>query len=520
MLQIESFPQTIAAALARQAWIAPDGLAFAHERERITFGELHASAGRLAATLRDLGIQRDDRVAIVLPSGLPFVRFFFAVQRLGAVGCAINASAPAETVVRRGARIRPALILVDDAMPDLRRAAEEAGLRCLFAGDVKPSSHALADAIGHPDDVAFLQLTSGTSGEPRAAMVLQRNVAAMQAMTIETLQITPDDVLVSWVPPWHDLGLVRFILTPPFAGTACHIVTPSIQSIPRWLATVAAERGTITGAPDFAWRLAARLANPDLDLSSLRFATNGGEPVRRSTIDSFEERFRLRNVIRPGYGLAEATLGVTFTRPGAEIRVDERGNVSCGTAPPGVEVRIADGGEILVRGPIVFAGYFEAEDATRATLRDGWLHTGDTGYLDDAGRLYVLGRTRSMLKRGGAIVAPRELEEAAQAAGGVRIAAAVALPPSETRSTESIVVVVEPEDASLAASMTAAVAERIRKALGFAPERVIAVKARSIPMTPNGKIRHDLLRAQLVEGMLAASGSIVFSSPSDRELAD
>jgi len=510
-LHTERFAQTIDSALAMQAKLRPDRLAFAHEQERITFGELDAVAGGLAGALQAHGLRRGDRVAIVLPSGLAFIRFFYAIQRLGAVPCAVNPFAPAETVARRAARVRPAAAIVLEALP---------GLQCLFADSLHPSAQAIDEQNTGPDDLAFLQLTSGTSGESRAAVVLQRNVAAMQALTIDALEITSDDVLVSWVPPWHDLGMVRFILTPAFAGTACHLVTPSIRSIPRWLAVIAAERGTITGAPDFAWRLAARLGDARLDLSSLRFATNGGEPVRRSTIEAFENRFCLRNVIRPGYGLAEATLGVTFTRPREEVHVDERGNVSCGRPAEGVEVRIAADGEILVRGPIVFAGYFDAEDATRTSLRDGWLHTGDTGYLDDDGHLYVLGRKRSMLKRGGAIVAPRELEEAAQSVGGVRIAAAVSLPPSGSRSTESIVVVIEPEPIIDAESIAAAVAQRIRETLGFAPERVIALEARAIPITANGKIRHDVLRAQLADGSLAAATSILLNTPSDREFAD
>lgn len=402
-------------------------------------------------------------------------------------------------MLRRAARVRPAVVIVSEKVTD------DNGLRCIVAKEIERTERSIAASTATPNDIAFLQLTSGTSGESRAAIVLQRNVAAMQEITIDAIELTSDDVLVSWVPPWHDLGLVRFILTPAFAGTSCHLVTPAISSIPRWLEVIATERGTITGAPDFAWRLAARLCDSALDLSSLRFATNGGEPVRSSTIEAFESRFRLHNVIRPGYGLAEATLGVTFTRPGAGIRVDERGNVSCGTAPPGIEVRLAEDGEILVRGPIVFGGYFDAEEATAASLRDGWLHTGDIGSIDEEGRLYVLGRKRSMLKRGGAIVAPRELEEAAQSAGGVRIAAAVALPPTEGRSTESIVVVIEPERTNESDATTARVADRIREVLGFAPESVIAVMPRSIPITPNGKIRHDVLRAQLAEGRFNAA---------------
>ena len=160
--------------------------------------------------------------------------------------------------------------------------------------------------------------------------------------------------MVSWVPPWHDLGLVRFMIGSVYNGAACHIVTPSIQTIPRWLETITKVRGTISGAPDFAYRLAARFADPSaIDLSSVRWMTNGGEPVRLSTIEAFETRFDCRGVVCPGYGLAEATLGVTCIRPGETIRVDERGNVGCGKALPGVEVKIDvegdDGaGEILV----------------------------------------------------------------------------------------------------------------------------------------------------------------------------
>ena len=490
---------TIDAGLLLQARTRPDALAFTHNGHPITFGELAQWAGHLAHELYGLGVRPGDHVPIIEETGIQFVKTFYAVVRLGAVPCVMNPGAPDETIARRAARIRPKLVIRPGTLKESKAGFIEA-----------------ADTAG--DDVAFLQLTSGTSGEPRAAVVLQRNVAAQQAMSNAALRITSDDILVSWVPPWHDLGLVRFILTPMFTGAACHLVTPSMQSIPQWLATIASERGTVTGAPDFAWRLAARLGDANLDLSSLRFATNGGEPVRKTTIDAFEQRYRLHNVIRPGYGLAEATLGVTYTRPGEDVHVDERGNVSCGRPAEGVEVKIAGDGEILVRGPVVFAGYFDAEEATREKLRDGWLHTGDTGYLDAAGRLYVLGRKRSLLKRGGAIIAPRELEEAAQSAGGVRIAAAVALSPSEARATESIVIVIEPEPGKDAEAVAANVAQSIRKALGFAPERVIAVQPRTIPITYNGKIRHDVLRAQLAEGALA--DRIVLNAPSDREFAD
>jgi fatty-acyl-CoA synthase len=343
-----------------------------------------------------------------------------------------------------------------------------------------------------PDDVAFLQPTSGTSGEPRAAVILQRNALASLESARALIDPSPRDVLVGWVPPWHDLGLLRFLLGPIYFGVPCHLVPPAIRTIPQWLATIGAVRGTITGAPDFAYRLATRLVK-EADLSSLRYATNGGEPVRWSTISAFSRAFDVHDVIRPGYGLAEATLGVTCVRVGEALQCDARGNVATGRPLDGIEVRIdPHDGEILVRGAAVFAGYFDAPEESAEALRDGWLHTGDVGNLDEHGNLYVLGRRRAMLKRGGAALAPRELEEAAQMVPGVRIAAAVGIPGS---ATEELVVVVEAEHHDVATL----VSEAVERAIGFAPDRVVVQPPRTIPRTANGKIRHAALRNQLVE---------------------
>ncbi|MBK5260360.1 MAG: AMP-binding protein [Thermoanaerobaculia bacterium] len=466
---------TICSLLERRSRAAPDALAFTFGANSLTYRELRDDAGRIAAALRHQGVAAGDRVPIVLPAGLDIVRIFYALQRLGAIPSILDPHVPATAIARRVAMLRPRLVLT--SMPDLARPAPLPPI---------------------PDDegaIAFLQLTSGTSAEARAAIVLQRNVMASLESARAMVEPVAGDILVGWVPPWHDLGLLRFVIAPLFFGLPCHLVEPAVRTIPLWLATIARVRGTITGVPDFAWRLATRLVDPKAaDLSSLRFATNGGEPVRASTIDAFEERFGLHNVIRPGYGLAEATLGVSSLRPGESQRVDARGNVSCGRPLDNVEVRI-DGeapGEILVRGNAVFAGYFDEPAATAETLRDGWLHTGDTGYLDGDGHLYVLGRERAMIKRGGAALAPRELEEAAQSVPGVRVAAAIGVP---RELTEEIVVVVETDpDAKEVERLVMAAVER---ALGFAPHRVIVAKPRTIPRTSNGKIRHAELRRQL-----------------------
>jgi acyl-CoA synthetase (AMP-forming)/AMP-acid ligase II len=528
--------------LAHRAAHAPGSLAFAADGERLSYGGLRAEVEALAGAAARHGVGPGDRVALLLPAGLGFVRAFFALQRLAAVPCALSPHLPAATAARSAVRVRPRLVLVaGPAAPGLAAACGAAGLRAIdlaTLGEVSAAPAALPPAAVGPDDPAFLQPTSGTSGEPRAAVILQRNALASLATARDQLGFSPADVLVGWVPPWHDLGLLRFVLGPVYFGAPCHLVAPAIRTLPLWLRTASEVRATVLGAPDFAYRLATKLVDPGgLDLSALRFATNGGEPVRWSTIATFEERFGVPGVLRPGYGLAEATLGVTCLRPGEPLRIDARGNVSCGRPFPGVEVRIAPpvvelfddpapahpgtgkpagggGGEILVRGPGVFAGYFDAEESSREALRDGWLHTGDLGALDDDGHLFVFGRQRAMLKRGGLPLAPREVEEAAEWVTGVRAAAAVGLPPAAAAATEEIAVALE-ADAAWAGPLShlaAAAAAAIEAALGFAPESILVLAPRSIPRTANGKVRHGALRRDLVAGDLERRGAILFDS--------
>jgi len=409
---------TIFALLDHRARETADAIAFAFGGESLTNRALFDDAERLGAMLLHDGVRAGDRVALLMPAGLDLIRLFYALQRIGAVPCIFDPQVPEATNTRRIAAIRP--------------------VRTLTEAPRSGSAAPLPPIPNDPDALAFLQSTSGTSGEPLAAMVLQRHALISLRASRDLIDPNAHDVLVGWVPPWHDLGLLRFVLGPVAMGIPCHLIAPAVKTIPEWFATISRVRGTITGAPDFAWRLAARLVDPGaVDLRSLRMATNGGEPVRASTIRAFESRFGLERVIRAGYGLAENTLGVTSMRPGEELRVDERGHVGCGKPLFDVEVRIEDD-EIVVRSASLFAGYFDAEEATQRALRDGWLHTGDVGSLDADGHLYVFGRRRAMIKRAGATLAPRELEEAAQTVAGVRVAAAVGVPAA---MTEELVVV-------------------------------------------------------------------------------
>jgi acyl-CoA synthetase (AMP-forming)/AMP-acid ligase II len=486
-------PSTLRDVLLERAATDADRLAYDDEVRRISFGELAASAATRAAQLSEMGVKQGDRIALVLPSGIPFAEAFWGVQLLGATAVAFNPRTSEPTLERRTALVRPRLVVREGMLEAARR----------------PRGEAPAPSLG-PEDLAFLQPTSGTSGEPRAAMIRHRNVLACMWANGEDGHIVRDDVLVNWVPPWHDLGLVRFVIACVYFGSPCHIVQPAVRTIPAWLEAVRRVGGTVTAAPDFAYRLATRMVDPaSVDLSTLRYLNNGGEPPRSSTIKPFEERFGVPGRVLPGYGLAEGTLGITVTKLGETMVVDEHGNVSNGRPFPGIEVRIdSDGsepGEILVRGDVVFAGYFDAPEESRRALRDGWLHTGDIGYLDEEGRLFVLGRSRAMIKRGGGVIASRELEEAAQEVDDVRVAAAVSLP-AGAELNEPIVVAVETSRQSTRPSGTVAaeVSRSIVDTVGFAPTKVLVVPPATIPRTHNGKLRHTRLRELLLDGVIDA----------------
>ena len=476
--------ETLPELLLSRAAEMPDRTAFVAGEAELTFGELAERASARAGALHSMGVRPRDRVAVRMSTGLRFVELFWGLQVLGACPCVLNPSSTEESLARRVELVQPRLVITED-----------------LAAEMRPSSPPPSPQID-PDDLAFLQLTSGTSGEPRASMILHHNVLSYLAHgRTGSRVLRPSDVIVCWVPPWHDLGLVRFIIGSLYVGAECHIVAPSVRTIPEWLRTVSEVRGTYTAAPDFAIQLATRIVDPaSVDLSSLRFLKSGGEPVRWSTIEAFEQRFGLSGVVMPGYGLGEATLGVSEHIPGEYVPVDAYGTVSCGPPDDGIKVRAGSSldapEEILVRGDRVFAGYFDAPEETARVLRDGWLHTGDSGYLDPEGRLFVLGRRAGMIKRAGAVVSPRELEEPAQQVEGVRVAAATSI--SDGGDGEIIVVALEteaPEERH--EEIVAEVQRHVSKAAGFAPGRVVVLPRRTIPRTENGKIRHGKLREML-----------------------
>jgi acyl-CoA synthetase (AMP-forming)/AMP-acid ligase II len=341
---------------------------------------------------------------------------------------------------------------------------------------------------------------------------------------LKRFEIRPGDVLVNWVPLYHGLGLVRFIFCPLFFGCPVHFVQPTIAHLQTWLKTIARVRGTITGAPDFAFRAANEIVNPDgLDLSSLRFAISSGEAIRFETIQRFEKKFGLPGVIRPVYGLSESN-GVTGVAPGEPLRTDAAGNVCCGKPVHGMELEVVDEngiaqpagkpGEIRLRGPQVFTG-FENEEATRKKLRDGWLYTGDMGTRDGEGNLYVVGRVRSLIKRGGAMLAPRDVELPAERVAGVVGSAAFGVVRNALLGSEDVILAAEIGEKEIASEIERAriareITEQISHALGFGPTEIVLVPAQKIPRTSNGKVRHEEVKRLFSAGDFTRSEAFVF----------
>ena len=506
--------RTILEVLAARAEFSPHAIAFGVGLETITYGALWEDAGRLAATLAGRGLGRGDRCALVLPTSLDFLRALFAVQLTGAAPVAIDPRLPAARTARLLGGLRCSEVLTAEGIAAWR--------------DLRPAAGRMPQPPG-PGDTAFLQLTSGSTGEPRAAVILHSSLMAASRAAQARLGVREDDVFVTWVPLHHNVGLVRFVFGALFFGRPSYLVPPSATGLRAWLETATRVRATITGSPDFGYRTAAQTVDPrGLDLRRLRIAANGGEPVRRSTIEQFEGKFGLRGVVRPGYGLTEATMVVTLLAPGEPLQYDDAGAPSYGRPYPGVEVRIAgsdgstlppdENGEILVRGESVFAGYFDDPEGTRAVLRDGWLWTGDIGRLDRDGGLHVSGRRSTLIKRAGAGVFPAEVEEIVAGVAGVLAAAAVGMPPRRPAGNDDLAVVAEVTatraggDATLA-ELAGAIARAVARGLGFAPARVVLVRPGTLPRTPSGKVRHAELQQRLVDGALARDHALLLALP-------
>jgi acyl-CoA synthetase (AMP-forming)/AMP-acid ligase II len=369
-----------------------------------------------------------------------------------------------------------------------------------------------------PKDIAFIQYTSGSTSDPKGVQLSHANLLTNIRQMIAGMEITAKDTFVSWLPVYHDMGLILMTLVPFFLGLKLVLLPATLHQVHQWLQAIRDHRGTFTAAPDTAYRLAAKWAKAGhpYDLSSLRVALNAAEPVRLSTIQGFEETFGLRGVMTAGYGLAEASVGVCMSRPGQRPPVDEAGRVSVGRPFPEIAIAIlnegkaaeaGEPGEIFVKSPANTAGYFN-NPAANADLfqQKGHIRTGDIGYKDSEGNLFFLGRTKQAINAGGRTIYAADIEESMEEISGVKFAAALGIRRGKD-GDEQLTVFAETRWRQLPSpeagkDLIIAIVRQIHDRFGIRPAKVYLLPPKSIPFTFNGKKQHNLLEQWHASGAL------------------
>jgi acyl-CoA synthetase (AMP-forming)/AMP-acid ligase II len=388
----------------------------------------------------------------------------------------------------------------------------------LEPSDLEVDGPAPAFPTATAEDIAFIQYTSGSTGHPRGVVLSHANVVRTVEFMAEAAQLGRDDVVVSWLPLYHDMGLIGCAFTPPWNGAPLYLLPPDLKNPRVWLELVTRVGATFTVSPDFGYRNCVRNIHDTsgLDLSSLKQALSGAEPVRLSTIEAFEEKFGTPNLITPCYGLAEATLAVAIWPRRTPLRLDSSGKfLSVGRPCRGVRVRIMDGedevkpgveAEICVASPGVMQGYYKNPEATRRVLSpDGWLRTGDLGFVDAEGFLYITGRLKDLIILGGENVIPADIEEIVDHVPGVRYSAVVGVDSARTGTQRLHVVAEVREPAGEAADhsrLVRDIVQRVRAERGHRPARVLLVLPSTIPKTSSGKIQRSRLAEMIVRDEL------------------
>jgi acyl-CoA synthetase (AMP-forming)/AMP-acid ligase II len=531
----------------------PSGVTFVDLSERETFlpwAEVLARAERAAAALAGMGVAPGDRVAIVLRTEPAFLDAFFGAWLAGAVPVPLYppvrlgrmdeyAAATGRMISASGARL---VVSHGGVRRLLGRAIERArpALGCRDAADLLSVPARGAREVA-PADLGLVQFSSGSTVDPKAVALTHAALAAQADALVAATSPGPADVLVSWLPLYHDMGLVAALLgAMSFPGPLVLIPPEHFLARPAlWLRAISRHRGTISAAPSFAYAYAAdRVRDAELEHRSLatwRLACDGAEPVSADAMRRFAARFERWGfdpaALVPVYGLAEAALAVTFGRPGRPLagrRVDPvslardglvapgtREVVSVGTPVAGVEVELRDGrgrpsgegrlGRIFVRGPSLMREYLGDPAATASVLEGGWLDTGDLGFVA-GGELHVHGRAKDVVIVRGASHAPEEFEAALAGVPGARPGCAVALglvPPDG--DAEALLVLVERRrdaaepDAAIEAAARRAVLERT----GIAPHAVRVLAPGTLPRTSSGKLRRQEALRRFVAGTLA-----------------
>src|SRR5881296_415553 len=517
---------TLTEVLRRRTALDPTRPYFHLYGETVTYGRLWEQSARYAGALRAAGVNRGDKVALIYPTCAEFFATFLGALRAGAVPVPLY---PTLGVDATANILNDSESVAVATIGWFRKSVDESlmsapGVRAVLEPPDLETGTPLDDpADAGPEDIAFIQYTSGSTGHPRGVVLTHRNVVSTCHTMAEAAGITADDRVVSWLPLYHDMGLIGCAFTPPLSCTPIWLLPPDLRNPRQWLSLITEIRATFTVSPDFGYRNCVRNVRDTsgLDLTSLKAALSGAEPVRLSTIEAFESHFGLKRVISPCYGLAEATLAVAIWPRGVPLRRDPSGRfLSVGKPCRGVSVRILapldEGtaerpagveGEICVKSPGIMKGYYNNPAATEKVLMPGgWLRTGDLGFVDAEGFLFVTGRLKDLIILGGQNVVPADIEEVVDRVDGVRYSAAVGID-SERMGTQRLHVVAEVRGEDAAPDdfhdLVREITGRVHRASGHRPARVILVRSSTIPKTSSGKIQHSRLVQMIQDDSIA-----------------
>jgi fatty-acyl-CoA synthase len=511
-----------------------------HAPVRHTWGEVHQRARQVAGGLEAAGVGHGDAVGVLAGAPVEIAPTAQGLWMRGASLTMLHQPTPrtdlalwAEDTVTIIDMIEAKAVIISDPFMPAAPVLAERGVKVLTVEQLL-ASDPIDPIETAEDDLALMQLTSGSTGSPKAVQITHRNVHSnAEAMFIGAQYDVEKDVMVSWLPCFHDMGMVGFLTIPMYFGAELVKVTPMdfLRDTLLWAKLIDKYKGTMTAAPNFAYALFAKRlrkqAEPgQFDLSTLRFALSGAEPVDPSDVDDLIDAgkpFGLKaSAVLPAYGMAETTLAVSFSECNAGLVVDEvdadllaalrravpatRGNTrrlaSLGPLLEGLEIRIVgdDGtnlpargvGVIELRGEPVTPGYITMGGFMSAQDEHGWYDTGDLGYQMENGHVVVCGRVKDVIIMAGRNVYPTDIERAAGRVDGVRPGCAVAVRLDAGHSRETFAVAVESnafEDPAEVRRIEHQVAHEVLTEVDVRPRNVVVLGPGTIPKTPSGKLR-------------------------------
>ena len=511
-----------------------------HHPVRHTWGEVHEKARRAAGGLAAAGVGNGEAVGVLAGAPVEIAPTAQGVWMRGATVTMLHQPTPrtdlllwAEDTTAVIDMIDARVVIVSDPFMAAVPVLENAGIRVVTVEQLLAGDPTDPVETGE-DDLAMMQLTSGSTGSPKAVQITHRNLLSnAEAMFVGARYNVDTDVIVSWLPLFHDMGMTGFLTVPMYFGAELVKITPTdfLRDTLLWARLIDKYKGTMTAAPNFAYALFAKRlrkqAQPgQFDLSTLRWALSGAEPVEPADVEDLCEAgapFGLKpDAILPAYGMAETTVAVSFSECGAGLVVDEvdadllavlrravpaaKGNTTrlatLGPLLDGLEARVVDEvgnlvptrgvGVIELRGEPLTPGYITVGGFVPTQDEQGWYDTGDLGYLTENGHIVVCGRVKDVIIMAGRSIYPTDVERAAGRVEGVRPGCAVALRLDAGHSRESFAVAVESnafEDPAQVRRIKHQVAHEVVAEVDMRPRNVVVLGPGTIPKTPSGKLR-------------------------------